>query len=46
VLDYGEGLYPGDRDRILGLLGAERDAAWAKAKRLKAALGVESEARG
>ena len=31
-----------DHERILGLLGAERDAAWAEAKRLKAALGVEA----
>ena len=46
VLDHGEGLYPADRKRILDLLGAERDAAWAEAKRLKAALGLESEARG
>ncbi len=42
VLDHGEGLYPADRDRILGLLGAERDAAWAEAQRLKAELGVEA----
>jgi hypothetical protein len=41
VLDHGEGLYPVDRKRILDLLGAERDAAWAEAKRLEAALGVE-----
>ena len=41
VLDHGEGLYPADRKRILDLLGAERDAAWAEAKRLKAALGTE-----
>ena len=42
VLDHGEGLYPADRKRILDLLGAERDAAWAEAKRLKAALDREA----
>ncbi len=42
VLDRGEGLYPVAKKRILDLLGAERDAAWAEAKRLKAALGVEA----
>ncbi len=42
VLDHGEGLYPADQRRILDLLGAERDAAWAEAKRLEAALGVEA----
>ena len=31
-----------DRKRILDLLGAERDAAWAEAKRLKAALDREA----
>ncbi len=46
VLDHGEGLYPADQRRILGLLGAERDAAWAEAKRRKAALGVKCEADG
>ncbi len=39
VLDHGEGLYPADRKRILDLLGAERDAAWAEAKRLKGGAG-------
>ncbi len=39
VLDHGEGW---SRKRILDLLGAERDAAWAEAKRLKAAFGVEA----
>ena len=43
VLDHGEGW---SRKRILDLLGAERDAAWAEAKRLKAALGAEREASG
>ncbi len=46
VLDHGEGLDPASRERILGLLGVERDAAWAEAKRLKAALGVKERARG
>jgi hypothetical protein len=46
VLDHGEGLYPVDHERILGLLGAERDAAWAEAKRLKAELGAKERARG
>ena len=46
VLDHGEGLYPADRDRILGLLGAEREAAWAEAKRLEAALGTKERAGG
>ena len=32
---------PSPRKRILDLLGAERDAAWAEAKRLKAALGAK-----
>jgi hypothetical protein len=40
VLDHGESSSP--RKRILDLLGAERDAAWAEAKRLKAELGVEA----
>ena len=43
VLDHEEGW---SRKRILDLLGAERDAAWAEAKRLKAALGAEREASG
>ncbi len=43
VLDHGE---EWSRKRILDLLGAERDAAWAEAKRLKAALGAEREASG
>ncbi len=38
VLDHGDGLCPASRKRILDLLGSERDAAWAEAKRLKAAL--------
>jgi hypothetical protein len=46
VLDHGEWLYPVDRERILDLLGAERDAAWAEAKRLKAELGAKERAGG
>ena len=46
VLDHGEGRSSWSRKRILDLLGAERDAAWAEAKRLKAALGAEREASG
>ena len=46
VLDHGEGLYPVARKRILGLLGAERDAAWAEAKRLKAELVAKERAGG
>ena len=46
VLDHGGSSSPWSRMRILDLLGAERDAAWAEAKRLKAALGTEERARG
>jgi hypothetical protein len=42
ALEHGEGLYPVARKRILDLLGAERDAAWAEAKRLKAELGAKA----
>ncbi len=42
VLDHGEGRSSWSQKRILDLLGSERDAAWAEAKRLKAALDRES----
>ena len=39
---YGPGQGAGDGGRHVAVLGAERDAAWAEAKRLKAALDREA----